>query len=75
MSGAVADLPSLGEEAYLGDGLYASFDGEHIRLRAPRIDGDHWVALERDVYRALLHWVASYSVLWEHFATVRDDRK
>jgi len=27
------------KEVYLGDGLYASFDGYAIRLRAPRIDG------------------------------------
>lgn len=71
----MSDLPEPGEEAYLGDGLYVSFDGYHLRLRAPRPEGDHWVALERDVYRALLQWVAQYPVLWEHFATVRDDRR
>jgi hypothetical protein len=27
-------------EIYLGDGLYASFDGWQIRLRAPRRNGD-----------------------------------
>lgn len=74
MTGAVPDLPPLGEETYLGDGLYVSFDGQYIRLRAPRIGGDDWVGLERDVYRNLLRWVAKYSVLWEHFATARDDR-
>jgi len=31
---------------YLGDGLYASFDGEFIWLRAPREHGDHYVALD-----------------------------
>jgi len=36
-------------ETYLGDGLYASFDGEHFILRAPRDGGDHWVALEPSV--------------------------
>ena len=42
------------EEEYLGDGLYASFDGYSITLRAPRgPDGDHWVGLERPVYEAL----------------------
>ena len=34
------------DEVYLGDGLYASFDGYQFVLRAPREDGDHWVALE-----------------------------
>jgi hypothetical protein len=33
-------------EVYLGDGLYASFDGYQIRLRAPREGGDHEVFLE-----------------------------
>jgi hypothetical protein len=31
---------------YLGDGLYASFDGYQICLRAPHEDGDHVVYLE-----------------------------
>lgn len=34
------------EETYLGDGLYVSFDGWQIRLRAPREFGDHVVYLE-----------------------------
>jgi hypothetical protein len=33
-------------ETCLGDGLYASFDGYQIRLRAPREGGDHEVFLE-----------------------------
>lgn len=32
-------------ETYLGDGLYASFDGFQIALRAPRPEGDHIVYL------------------------------
>lgn len=39
-------------ERYLGDGLYASFDGYQFILRAPRSDGDHWVALEPYVLAA-----------------------
>jgi hypothetical protein len=35
------------KETYLGDGLYAKFDGEYVYLRAPREHGDHWVALDR----------------------------
>jgi hypothetical protein len=34
------------DEVYLGDGLYASFDGYQFTLRAPRAEGDHYVALE-----------------------------
>lgn len=44
-------------ETYLGDGLYASFDGWHIWLRAPREDGDHKVALEPATFAALLRFV------------------
>jgi hypothetical protein len=36
-------------EQYLGDGLYVSFDGYHVVLRAPRVGGDHFVALEPEV--------------------------
>lgn len=45
------------KETYLGDGLYASFDGFAIWLRAPRERGDHVVALEPEVYRALTEFV------------------
>lgn len=41
-------------ETYLGDGLYASFDGWQITLRAPREGGDHWIALEPRVYEELV---------------------
>lgn len=34
------------KETYLGDGLYANYDGYQISLRAPRDDGDHVVYLE-----------------------------
>ncbi len=40
-------------ETYLGDGVYASFDGYQIKLRAPRPDGDHEVYLEPQVFDAL----------------------
>ena len=41
-------------EVYLGDGLYARFDGFSIWLRAPRSNGDHYVALEPLVFREFL---------------------
>ncbi len=61
-------LPQQDAETYLGDGLYVSFDGWHIKLRAPRPGGDHFVAMERNVYHSMLKWVARYPALWEHFA-------
>jgi hypothetical protein len=41
------------EEIYLGDGLYASFNGFHIKLRAPRPEGDHEVYLEDTMFITL----------------------
>ena len=40
------DLPKQNAETYLGDGLYASFDGFNVILRAPSENGDHFVGLE-----------------------------
>lgn len=48
-------------ETYLGDGLYASFDGWQIQLRAPRMDGDHVVYLEPPIWKALMRYVANLS--------------
>lgn len=45
-------------ETYLGDGLYASFDGYQITLRAPREGGDHYVALEPSVLREFERFLA-----------------
>lgn len=39
-------MPEPHDELYLGDGLFASFDGYAIILRAPREHGDHWVSIE-----------------------------
>jgi hypothetical protein len=40
-------------EIYLGDSLYASFDGWHIKLRAPRANGDHIVFLDASIFKEL----------------------
>lgn len=48
----------LNKETYLGDGLYASFDGWMIKLRAPREHGDHWVALEPGVIESFERFVS-----------------
>ena len=56
-----------GREFYLGDGLYASFDGFMFILRAPREGGDHYVGLEPDVVDAFLRFrretYAKYGVI------------
>jgi hypothetical protein len=44
------------EETYLGDGVYATFDGSMIVLRAPRQHGDDFVMLEPNVFAALVEY-------------------
>jgi hypothetical protein len=51
---AMAKAPSHRDKTYLGDGLYAHHDGHQIILTAPRLEGDHWVALEPSVFQALV---------------------
>ena len=46
------------DETYIGDGLFASFDGWQIRLRAPRGLEDHEVFLEPGVWAILVDYVA-----------------
>jgi hypothetical protein len=61
-----ADLPDQNKEHYIGDGLYVSFDGWGIRLRAPRTGGDHWVGLDPDVWGSLQGWIANYPAMKRH---------
>ena len=63
----MTELPK--SEHYLGDGLYASFDGWCVRLRAPREDGAHWVALEPSVWQQLLRWIEQYPELKQHMGS------
>jgi hypothetical protein len=44
-------------ETYLGDGLYASFDGYQFKLRAPRFGADHEVFLELEVVKNFQEYV------------------
>jgi hypothetical protein len=59
-------LPERDKETYLGDGVYASFDGWQVWLRAPRESGDHRVAVGPTEYQALRSWINSYSLLKAH---------
>lgn len=47
-------------ETYLGDGVYASYDGYQYRLRAVRSTGDHFVYLEYEVVEALLTFITAH---------------
>ncbi len=48
-------------ETYLGDGLYASFDGYQFCLRAPREGGDHKVYLETHTLNAFIEYVKQHT--------------
>jgi hypothetical protein len=49
-------------ETYLGDGLYCSFDGFALTLRAPRERGDHFVVLEPSVFKEFLQFARQCGV-------------
>lgn len=53
------------DEQHIGDGLYAHFNGFHLRLRAPRITGDHVVYLEDWVYQAMREFMRQKAPEWE----------
>ena len=45
------------QETYLGDGCYVSLEPHiGIKLRAPRVGGDHVVYMEPAVFDAFLTW-------------------
>ena len=50
-------MPEFKNEHYLGDGLYASFDGWFVYLRAPRPEGDHWVGMEPPILAEFVRYI------------------
>lgn len=47
----------MSQQEYIGDGVYASFDGYHIWLRTEREMGQwHEIALEPSVFHALTQY-------------------
>jgi len=44
-------------EVYIGDGLYVSFDGYQIRLRAQREGGDHEVFMDSSTLQAFMQFL------------------
>lgn len=44
------------EDRYIGDGVYASFDGRQIWLRTERYDQTHRIALDQDTFDGLLRY-------------------
>lgn len=58
---------NMQEETYLGDGLYVSWDKEvqQIKLRAPRVGGDHEVYMELEVIDNFLKFLEGVGVSYE----------
>jgi hypothetical protein len=50
-------------ETFLGDGLFASYDGFQITLRAPRDHGDHYVVLEPTVMAEFLRFATEVGMI------------
>jgi hypothetical protein len=50
-------MPCEPGETYLGDGLFASFDGYQIKLRAPRDRENHVVFLEPSTLAAFEQYI------------------
>lgn len=42
------------ERAYIGDGVYVSFDGYHLWITTQREDGEHRIALEPETFHRLV---------------------
>lgn len=51
------------DEFYLGDGLYVSLSQYDIKLRAPRLTGDHEVFLDAPMLQALVDWARKQGVV------------
>lgn len=50
------------KQEYLGDGVYAEFDGYQVWLRTPREMGWHEIAIEPAVYNRLREFARSVGV-------------
>lgn len=51
-----------GNKEYLGDGVYASFDGWQIWLSTLRENGEHRIALEPYVFHALCRYAKALHI-------------
>lgn len=58
----VAPRPPQAEQ-FIGDGLYASYDGYQVKLRAPRDHGDDVIYLEPGVMHEFWQFVLRAGVL------------
>ena len=47
---------SARRKTYIGDGVYAEYDGFGVKLSAPRLYGEHWIYLEPEMLADLYAW-------------------
>jgi hypothetical protein len=45
------------DQRYIGDSVYAEFDGNGIMLKTPRETGEHYIYLEPEVLQSLFELV------------------
>lgn len=48
-------------ETYIGDGVYAKYDGYRVELYTQRESDRHWIYLEPEVLKALNTWVDKFT--------------
>lgn len=58
------------KKTYLGDGLFAEFDGYHFILSCERENGRHWVGLEPNVFDEL---IAYKEQLYQDASEIEDE--
>ena len=58
------------EETYLGDGIYASFDGWYVWLRVDRNGRPEWVGLEPETFATLVEFAER---IWGSLNRPNDD--
>ncbi len=48
------------EETYIGDGVYAEWDGMGVWLTTQRAEGEHRIYLEPEMLRTLMVWLDAH---------------
>lgn len=47
-------------KTYIGDGVYAEYDGLGVTLTTERANGTHWIYLEPDMLDKISDYIASW---------------
>mgnify|MGYP001616346502 CR=1 FL=1 len=63
------------KKEYLGDGVYAHFDGWHVVLSTARESGMHWIALEPEVQQSLKKYITRIYAELENEEGTNDEQR